>query len=94
MALQKLRKKIYDFFDENIKPIILADGENVESECLEACKKYEGSIKWVVSKYGDTIRVSGHSIGFGYLFFMIATPEDKDEYDFGAVYHGSRKEQS
>lgn len=95
MGLAKVRSEVYGFFDTTIKPIIMERGASEETveECYDIIdKKFSKSYRWIVRQYDNTIRVSAHCSGLGYLFFMIATPDGVDEYDFGTVYHGSRKE--
>ena len=67
--------------------------EETVDQCYEICARFPKNLNWIVRQYDETIRVSAHSTGFGYQFFMIATPEGCEEYDFGVYYHGSRKKQ-
>lgn len=94
MKLESMRSKIYGFFDEKIKPLILEDfnKDDIIDSCYAVANSYPDglNVKWVVKKYGKTIRVSAKCSGFGYMFFMIATPNHYDEYDFGVKYYGSR----
>lgn len=91
LNLEEVRTQVYEYFDEKIKPLIMDEVEDVVERCQEVADECPGSMKWVIKQYGDTVRASAHSKSYGYLFFMIATPEDKDEYDFGdgIIFHGS-----
>lgn len=94
MTLNEIRNKVYNFFDTELKPIILQYGASDETmiKCNEKIATIQLTLNWIVRIYGDTVRVSAHSPGIGYQFFMIATPDGSEEYDFGIIYHGSRKE--
>ena len=85
---------MYQFFDTELRPIILEHGASDETmyKCNAKIDTFTPKLNWIVRIYGDTVRVSAHSPGMGYQFFMIATSDLHEEYDFGIIYHGSRKE--
>ena len=93
MSLNSVRKEVYKFFDEKLKPIIMEDAPDALDRCEAVADKFSG-MRWIVKRYEHTTRISAYSQGYGYLFFMIATPDGKPEYEFGSdvEYHGSRNQ--
>ena len=95
LSLEELRASVYAYFDTTLKPLIMAEEDDIVKKCSELAnnQKFKIKLKWIVKKYENTVRISAFSLGYGYRFFMIATPEGKEEYDFTSDYefYGSRK---
>ena len=92
MRLEDHKQKVYSFFEDELKPIILGDSVDKIDKCVEVAESKMKECKWVIRQYGNTVRASAWISGLNYLCFMIATPEGDEEYDFGTTYYGARDE--
>lgn len=88
--IKENRRNIYKFYDTEL--LNLFERTTDIKEIHKYCKTKKPQYKWRVKQYDATIRISAWIDGLNYLYFMVWTPKDKQEYQgWGDVkYHGSR----
>lgn len=94
MRLEDYKKKVYNFFDSDLKPLIMNKEDDVVEKCRSVAEKKMPNYRWEVRQYENTVRVSAWISGLNYLCFMVATPDGEEEYDFGTSYYGAKDENS
>jgi hypothetical protein len=91
--VEQNRKRVYDFFDNHVVPLLKDDLPETEEELnqiADTISKKMKDFRWHLRKYDNTYRLSAHANH--YLYFMVWTPDGLEEYtNWEAEYHGSRR---
>lgn len=83
--LDAMKDEIYNYFDEEIAPIIKQQEHN-DALLKALVQKFNGKFgvkySYIARKYDDTIRISVNYRPLGIVFFLAQTKEGKERAQF------------
>ncbi len=80
-VIDESRAEIWKYFSQSIAPLIRIGVSETEVEC-SLKNNFGGKYRYIVRKYGHTIRVSANLKSNGMMFFMAETKSGAEDYQF------------